>query len=38
MGFINQTQYQYYNTGQKFIATADQTEFQLTLDPLPTAK
>ena len=38
MGFINQTQYQYYNTGQKFFATADQTGFQLTLDPLPTAK
>ncbi len=35
MGFINQTQYQYYNTGQKFTATANQTEFLLTLDPLP---
>jgi len=38
MGFINQTQYQYYNTGQKFTATANQTEFLLTLDPLPTSK
>ena len=38
MGFINQTQYQYYNTGQKFTATANQTEFLLTLDPLPTGE
>ena len=38
MGIINQTQYQYYNTGQKFTATANQTEFLLTLDPLPTSK
>ena len=38
MGFINQTQYQYYKTGQKFTATANQTEFLLTLDPLPSAK
>jgi len=38
MGFINQTQYQYYKTGQKFTATANQTEFLLTLDPLPIAK
>ena len=38
MGFINQTQYQYYNTGQKFTATANQTEFLLTLDPLPINK
>ena len=38
MGFINQTQYQYYTPGQKFTATANQTEFLLTLDPLPTSK
>tara|TARA_R100000315_G_scaffold52639_1_gene26363 strand:- start:942 stop:2045 length:1104 start_codon:yes stop_codon:yes gene_type:complete len=38
MAFINQTHYQYYNTGEKFTATADQTEFQLTLDPLPISK
>jgi len=38
MAFITQTNYQYYNTGQKFIATANQTQFLLTLDPLPTSK
>lgn len=38
MGLINQTQYQYYNTGQKFTSTANQTQFLLTLDPLPTGK
>ena len=37
MAFITQTHYQYYNTGQKFTATANQTQFLLTLDPLPTA-
>lgn len=38
MAFINQTHYQYYTPGQRFTATANQTEFLLTLDPLPTAK
>ena len=37
MGFITQTHYQYYNTSQKFSATAGQTGFTLTFDPLPTA-
>lgn len=43
MGFINQTQYQYYTPGQKFVtntATANSGQngtFLLTLDPLPTA-
>ena len=38
MALINQTHYQYYTPGQKFTATANQTEFLLTLDPLPTAE
>ena len=38
MGFITQTHYQYYNTSQKFTATAGQTVFTLTFDPLPTAE
>ncbi len=38
MAFINQTHYQYYTPGQKFTATANQTQFLLTLDPLPTAE
>lgn len=38
MAFINQTHYQYYTPGQKFTAIANQTEFLLTLNPLPTAK
>lgn len=38
MGFITQTHYQYYNTSQKFTATASQTVFTLTFDPLPTAE
>ena len=38
MAFITQTHYQYYNTGQKFTATANQTVFTLTLDPLPAAE
>lgn len=38
MAFINQTNYQYYTPGQKFTATAGQTQFLLTLDPLPTAE
>ena len=38
MGFINQTHYQYYTPGEKFTATANQTEFQLTMDPLPSNK
>lgn len=38
MAFINQTNYQYYTPGQRFTATADQTEFLLTLDPLPISK
>ena len=38
MAFITQTNYQYYTPGQKFTATANQTEFLLTLDPLPTSK
>ena len=43
MAFINQTQYQYYTPGQKFVtntATANSGQngtFLLTLDPLPTA-
>jgi len=43
MGFINQTQYQYYTPGQKFVTnTATENSgqnggFLLTLDPLPTA-
>ncbi len=42
MGFINQTHYQYYTPGQKFVtntATANSGQsgvFLLTLDPLPT--
>lgn len=38
MAFITETAYQYYNTSQKFTATASQTDFTLTFDPLPTAK
>ncbi|MBC8435435.1 MAG: hypothetical protein H8D84_00480 [Proteobacteria bacterium] len=38
MGFITQTHYQYYNAGQKFTATNNQTVFTLTLDPLPAAE
>ena len=38
MAFINQTHYQYYTPGQKFTATANQTQFLLTLDPQPTAE
>lgn len=38
MGLITQTDYQYYNNQQKFTATASQTEFLLTLDPLPATK
>ena len=43
MAFINQTQYQYYTPGQKFVtntSTANSGQngtFLLTLDPLPTA-
>ena len=38
MGFITQTHYQYYNNSQKFTATAGQTVFTLTFDPLPAAE
>ena len=38
MGFITETAYQYYNTSQKFTATALQTQFPLTFDPLPSLK
>ena len=38
MAFITETAYQYYNTSQKFTATALQTEFLLTFDPLPSLK
>ena len=44
MGFINQTHFQYYTPGQKFVTdTTSLTSgsnggFQLTLDPLPIAK
>jgi len=44
MGFINQTHYQYYTPGQKFVTdttaltSGSNGGFQLTLDPLPTAK
>tara|TARA_R100000900_G_C3335037_1_gene164123 strand:- start:70 stop:1164 length:1095 start_codon:yes stop_codon:yes gene_type:complete len=38
MGLITQTHYQYYNNSQQFTATANQTVFQLTFDPLPTAE
>ena len=42
MGFINQTHYQYYTPGQKFVTNTSTTNsglgglFLLTLDPLPT--
>ena len=35
MGLITNTHFAYYNNSQKFTATASQTEFLLTLDPLP---
>ena len=44
MGFINQTQYQYYTPGQKFVTDVSVAgsgqigTFLLTLNPLPTAK
>ena len=44
MGFINQTHFQYYTPGQKFVTNTSTAgsglggSFQLTLDPLPTAK
>lgn len=38
MAFITETAYQYYNTSQKFTATANQTLFDLTFDPLPSAE
>ena len=44
MGFINQTHFQYYTPGQKFVTdttalvSGSNGGFQLTLDPLPTAK
>ena len=42
MGFINQTHYQYYTPGQKFVTNTSTANggqsgtFLLTLDPLPT--
>jgi hypothetical protein len=38
MGLITKTHFQYYNNSQKFTATAGQTEFPLTLDPLPASE
>ena len=38
MGLLTQTDYQYYLNTQKFTATASQTEFLLTFDPLPASK
>jgi len=38
MGLLTQTDFQYYNNSEKFTATASQTVFTLTFDPLPSAE
>ena len=35
MGLLQETAYQYYESKQTFIATQGQTDFTITLDPLP---
>lgn len=37
MGLINQTAYQYYTTSERFTGDGTTDEFELTLDPLPSA-